>query len=249
MKRIFSVFLSLALAVSLFPAALAEESAGMDRGALAQRLAELCGYADELEGYAAQPSAFSDVEEEDECRAAVNLLRDKGLMQGDGSGAFRPSVPATRADAVTVLLRWAGLTEAQIGAVYGMVAQQCCSPEEKQRYEQLLQMIDEVPKYGNDIEEVDAFAREVAYTYSKPLETFKNPRGGIFQAGLYPVSANVPLGAQTGATPDGRLAHTPVADGVSPTSARLRRATRSPVSTTTSRRTAPSLTRSSTPPR
>lgn len=110
------------------------------------------------------------------------------------------------------------VTEEQIGAVYSMVAQQCCSPEEKARYEQLLQMIDEVPKYGNDIEEVDQFAREVAYTYSKPLETFKNPRGGIFQAGLYPVSANVPLGAQTGATPDGRLAHTPVADGVSPTS-------------------------------
>ena len=36
------------------------------------------------------------------------------------------------------------------------------------------------------------------------------------QAGLYPVSANVPLGGQTGATPDGRYAHTPVADGVSP---------------------------------
>lgn len=39
---------------------------------------------------------------------------------------------------------------------------------------------------------------------------------GKFQAGLYPVSANVPLGGQTGATPDGRYAHTPVADGVSP---------------------------------
>ena len=38
----------------------------------------------------------------------------------------------------------------------------------------------------------------------------------MFQAGLYPVSANVPLGAQTGATPDGRYAKTPVADGVSP---------------------------------
>ncbi len=38
------------------------------------------------------------------------------------------------------------------------------------------------------------------------------------QAGLYPVSANVPLGAHTGATPDGRLAHMPVADGVSPSS-------------------------------
>ena len=30
------------------------------------------------------------------------------------------------------------------------------------------------------------------------------------------MSANVPLGAQTGATPDGRLAGMPVADGVSP---------------------------------
>ena len=77
-------------------------------------------------------------------------------------------------------------------------------------------MIDEVPKFGNDIPEVDEFARDVAYTYTKPLETYKNPRSGIFQAGLYPVSANVPLGAQTGATPDGRLANTPVADGVSP---------------------------------
>lgn len=86
--------------------------------------------------------------------------------------------------------------------------------------ERLLAMIEEIPKYGNDIEEVDMFAREVAYTYTKPLQNYRNPRGGIFQAGLYPVSANVPLGAQTGATPDGRLAHTPVADGVSPTAGR-----------------------------
>ncbi len=89
--------------------------------------------------------------------------------------------------------------------------------EEKKQYDELLAMIEEVPKFGNDIEEVDAFAREAAYTYTKPMEKYHNPRGGQFQAGLYPVSANVPLGAQTGATPDGRLAHQPVADGVSPT--------------------------------
>lgn len=88
--------------------------------------------------------------------------------------------------------------------------------EEKRKYEALREMIDEVPKFGNDIEEVDMFARDVAYTYTRPLLKYRNPRGGQFQAGLYPVSANVPLGAQTGATPDGRLAHTPVADGVSP---------------------------------
>lgn len=90
------------------------------------------------------------------------------------------------------------------------------TPAQKARYEELHNMIEEVPKFGNDIPEVDYFARDVAYTYTRPLLNYRNPRGGQFQAGLYPVSANVPLGGQTGATPDGRYAHTPVADGVSP---------------------------------
>ena len=92
--------------------------------------------------------------------------------------------------------------------------------QKKQRYADILAMIEALPKYGNDIEEVDNFAREVGNTYTKPFEKFTNPRGGIFQAGLYPVSANVPLGYQTGATPDGRLANTPIADGVGPASGR-----------------------------
>jgi formate C-acetyltransferase len=104
----------------------------------------------------------------------------------------------------------------QIAAMITAVMNTELPAEEKKRYEDLRAMIDEVPKFGNDIEEVDLFARDVAYTYTKPLLKYRNPRGGQFQAGLYPVSANVPLGAQTGATPDGRLAHTPVADGVSP---------------------------------
>ncbi|MBQ3553715.1 MAG: glycyl radical protein [Clostridia bacterium] len=88
------------------------------------------------------------------------------------------------------------------------------------KYEAIHEMIEAVPKFGNDIPEVDAFARDVAYTYTKPIEKYKNPRGGQYHAGLYPVSANVPLGAQTGATPDGRYAYTPVADGVSPSAGR-----------------------------
>ena len=90
------------------------------------------------------------------------------------------------------------------------------SPEKKARFEEIHKMIEEVPKFGNDIPDVDYFARDVAYTYTRPLQKYMNPRGGHYQAGLYPVSANVPLGGQTGATPDGRYAHTPVADGVSP---------------------------------
>ena len=85
-----------------------------------------------------------------------------------------------------------------------------------EQYNKIRQDILSLDKFGNDMKEVDVLARQAAYYYTKPLETFKNPRGGIFQAGLYPVSANVPLGAQTGATPDGRCAKKPVADGVSP---------------------------------
>lgn len=106
--------------------------------------------------------------------------------------------------------------EKEIAVIMKSVADAADMPQIKEKSERLLQMIEEIPKFGNDIPQVDAFAREVAYTYTRPLQEYKNPRGGQYQAGLYPVSANVPLGAQTGATPDGRLAGTPVADGVSP---------------------------------
>ncbi len=108
-----------------------------------------------------------------------------------------------------------------IKSVYNNISTAQSIPEEKKkRYQEILDMIDALPKYGNDIPEVDSFAREVGNTYTKPFEKFTNPRGGIYQAGLYPVSANVPLGYQTGATPDGRLAYTPIADGVGPASGR-----------------------------
>ena len=93
--------------------------------------------------------------------------------------------------------------------------------DKRRRYAEIKRMIDEeCPKYGNDIYDADMFARRVANTYTREVEKYKNVRGGIFQAGLYPVSANVPLGALTGATPDGRLAYTPLADGIGPASGR-----------------------------
>ncbi|MDR1641753.1 MAG: glycyl radical protein [Clostridiales bacterium] len=119
-------------------------------------------------------------------------------------------------------------------AIAGELARQGITPDAEQirligneiekavsgKWAKLLSDIQSVPKYGNDIDEVDSLAREVAYLYTKPLEKHKNPRGGIYQAGLYPVSANVPLGASTGATPDGRLKGAPLADGVGPAQGR-----------------------------
>ena len=112
------------------------------------------------------------------------------------------------------------VTEQDIVMAYNMVKANKCSPEKKAAYQKLKEDIEALPKYGNDIEEIDNFAREITYSYTRPMDQYRNPRGGIFQAGLYPVSANVLLGSQTGPTPDARLGYTPVADGVSPAAGR-----------------------------
>ena len=144
-----------------------------------------------------------------ELKQALMLNYGKGLAQEDLAAMASDTVSAMRSSGESV-------GEAEIAAVLKTIHALSESGEVKANGERILKLIEEVPKFGNDIPEVDAFARRVAYTYTKPLLNYRNPRGGMFQAGLYPVSANVPLGAQTGATPDGRLAHTPVADGVSP---------------------------------
>lgn len=73
--------------------------------------------------------------------------------------------------------------------------------------------INKYPKYGNDIDEVDYCGTEIMSHYCREVEKYDNVRGGIFQPGIYTVSAHIPLGDAVGATPDGRLAHDQLADG------------------------------------
>lgn len=152
----------------------------------------------------------------DEKKITMGELKE-ALATNYGKGLGAEDVAAMTAK-IANELKEAGKTigEKEIAAILNTVVAASEAPEVKANGERILKLIEEVPKFGNDIPEVDAFARDVAYTYTEPLQNYKNPRGGSFQAGLYPVSANVPLGAQTGATPDGRLAYQPVADGVSP---------------------------------
>lgn len=144
-----------------------------------------------------------------ELKEALLTNYGKGLNEEDVSDITKEIAQEMRETGETV-------NEHTVAAILKSVIAASESEAAKDNGERILKLIEAVPKFGNDLPEVDTFARDVAYTYTKPLEKYKNPRGGMFQAGLYPVSANVPLGAQTGATPDGRLAHTPVADGVSP---------------------------------
>jgi formate C-acetyltransferase len=72
-----------------------------------------------------------------------------------------------------------------------------------------------VPRYGNDEAYVDELARVAMDVFSDKLNAAKGPRGG-YRAGLYPVTAHVVMGMMTPASPDGRKAGDPLADGISP---------------------------------
>lgn len=150
----------------------------------------------------------------EEYRFSLTELRD-ALQANFGNGTV-DAEKLTEKIAHSLAASGVTLNERVIAEIYRTVKARGGDP----RYAEIREMILSLDAYGNDIAEVDAMAREAAYTYTKPMLQYYNPRGGQFQAGLYPVSANVPLGAQTGATPDGRLAGTPVADGVSPSAGR-----------------------------
>jgi len=77
-------------------------------------------------------------------------------------------------------------------------------------------VIKSVPKYGNNDPYADEIAHSVAYEFCSIVEKYENPRGGFFIPGLYSNSANIPLGAVCGATPNGRFACAPIAEACSP---------------------------------
>ena len=91
--------------------------------------------------------------------------------------------------------------------------------------EQLRQrLLNAAPKYGNDVDEVDRLLVRAYQTYIEELKQYRNTRfgrgpiGGGYYAGTSSISANVPFGAATLATPDGRKAGAPLAEGASPAS-------------------------------
>lgn len=81
-------------------------------------------------------------------------------------------------------------------------------------YELMRQMmLNKVPKYGNDIDRVDQMGAKWAEYFRNGLKKYKNFRNGPYHTGMYTVSAHVPMGENVGATPDGRFAKEPLADG------------------------------------
>ncbi|HDG9833650.1 TPA: glycyl radical protein [Raoultella ornithinolytica] len=117
-----------------------------------------------------------------------------------------------------IIDRHGSLNPAEIkNEVYRQLASASPAPSTgNPRYEEIRHILENTPCFGNDIDDVDLVARQCALIYCQEVEKYTNPRGGRFQAGIYPVSANVLFGKDVSALPDGRLAKEPLADGVSP---------------------------------
>ncbi len=92
--------------------------------------------------------------------------------------------------------------------------------EEGRRVQHLL--FNAAPKYGNDDDYADLLTKEAYDTYCLEVVKHKNtrwgrgPKGGNWFPATVTISSNIPAGKKVGATPDGRRAFTPTADGCSP---------------------------------
>lgn len=93
---------------------------------------------------------------------------------------------------------------------------------EGEKNEKIMKLLQNAPKYGNDDDYVDQLVVDAYNVYIDEMKKYHNTRygrgpiGGVYYAGTSSISANVPQGAGTLATPDGRKAGEPLAEGCSP---------------------------------
>lgn len=83
-------------------------------------------------------------------------------------------------------------------------------------YEKLRKQAQECPKYGNDDDQVDDIAIEVANHFYHEIHQYKDVFGSSFNTAFMGISNYIPMGRALGATPCGRKNKEPSSEGVSP---------------------------------
>jgi pyruvate formate-lyase/glycerol dehydratase family glycyl radical enzyme len=78
------------------------------------------------------------------------------------------------------------------------------------------QLLNRTPKYGNDDDYADGMMQRIFEIYFLAVDGRPNTKGGEYHINLLPTTVHIYFGAVTGATPDGRLAGTPLSEGISP---------------------------------
>ena len=75
---------------------------------------------------------------------------------------------------------------------------------------------DKSPKYGNDDDYADTIMREVFGFYQRSVTGRRNNRGGTYRINMLPTTCHVYFGDVMMASANGRHAHKPVSEGISP---------------------------------
>jgi formate C-acetyltransferase len=149
----------------------------------------------------------------------------RGLAYEQGGAAYNYTGPNSvgLANVADALMAIKGLVFAErrieMAALLAMLDQDFAGHEGGR-----LLLLNRAPKYGNDNEEVDGIARELATRILTGFKQHRNPRGGRFEPGLQSISAHALFRDAVAATPDGRTARMLLADGgISPAQGRDRR--------------------------
>ncbi|MDR0923274.1 MAG: glycyl radical protein, partial [Hungatella sp.] len=144
---------------------------------------------------------------------STDLSASAGQCEGTGSGAGKEAEMEERIyAAIKSILGGSGsvsLTDIQKKV-------ESTGVQSNGKYDDILRILQNTSGFGNDVDEIDEFTVRCGRIYCEFVEQYHNPRGGKFQAGMYPVSANVLYGKDVNALPTGRLAKTALGDGVSP---------------------------------
>ena len=78
------------------------------------------------------------------------------------------------------------------------------------------QLLNKTPKYGNDDDYADDVMREIFEVYYDAVNGRPNTKGGAYRINLLPTTVHVYFGRMLGASADGRRAHQPLSEGISP---------------------------------
>lgn len=84
-------------------------------------------------------------------------------------------------------------------------------------YEEIHNLVcNKTPKYGNDDDYADEIMRSVFDLYHDTVTGRPNMKGGKYRINMLPTTCHVYFGEVMIASPNGRLAHKPVSEGISP---------------------------------
>jgi formate C-acetyltransferase len=77
-------------------------------------------------------------------------------------------------------------------------------------------LVNHTPKYGNDDDYADNIAGKVFNMFHEAVDGRPSSKGGVHRINMLPTTCHVYFGSVIGALPDGRKAHLPLSEGISP---------------------------------